>query len=308
MPRSGLPNYISRIVSKKHNPDGRDKNIAWLNESWEGLDWIPADVRAASKATKVSSGVLRGLKAISELATKRNIRLTSLWEPGGCLRNEVLAGATIKNGPKSKNKPPKPWHLSRSRVLLAYQSLISSPTEAGDGRILLPGPKTGADCKEEAVASKMSSLSPSPPPKQRHPSPLHDTIASTEGELREPPRGTKRRLAEDNEDESLKQLPKKSQRVAVEKVLWSISPFRIESGHPELDAALVAKNEAEKALLDLLHRNRSVAISQAERVQARRRKLEAEEAFHQVYARLHRPSQPIVAMGNIKEAFDARAI
>ncbi|KAF5540622.1 hypothetical protein FNAPI_10442 [Fusarium napiforme] len=230
MPRAGPPKYISRIVTRKYNPDGRDKHIAWLDERWEGPDWIPPDVRAVSTKPKVPGGVLRDLKAISELAMERNIRLTSLWESGS---------------------------------------------------------KTGADRKEEeardeVVTTKLSSLSLSPPTKQRHPSPLHDTIPSTEDELRDPPRGTKR-LVEDNEDELLNPSPKKSQRVTAEKVLWTISPYKIGSGHPELDAALVAKHEAGKALLDLVHGKDSMAVSQAERVQARRRKLEAEEAFHQLY-------------------------
>ncbi|KAG5787633.1 hypothetical protein H9Q69_013305 [Fusarium xylarioides] len=302
MPRPGPPKYISRIISKKHNPGGRDENIAWLNERWEGLDWIPADVQAVLEKAKIGRNVLRGLKAISELAMEKNIRLTSLWEPGGCLRDVVQAGATTKNGPKSRNKPPKPWPLSKNLVLLAYQSLTSTPAEVGDDSISSPGSKKGADCKEEApkdeaVASQLRSLSLSPPTKQRHPSPVHDT--STEHELRDPPRGTKR-LVEDNEEELLNPPPKKSQRVAVKKALWSTSPYQMGNGHPELDAALAAKDEAEKALLDLVHRNGSMAVSQAQKVQTRLRKLEAEETFHQLYARLHRPSQPLVGTGNVK--------
>ncbi|KAF5638030.1 hypothetical protein F52700_4734 [Fusarium sp. NRRL 52700] len=286
MPQSGTPKHISSIVSRKRNPDDRDKNIAWLNEKWEGPGWIPADVRAASKKAKVPLGVLRGLKAISELAMKRNIRLASLWEPGGCLRNEVLVGATIKNGPKSRNKPPKPWPLSRDRLLLAYQFLTSFPAEVGDDSIASPGSKIGVDSEEEApkdeqVVMKLSSPSPNPQTEQRESCLLPDAIASTEHELHDQLRGTKRPM-KDNDAELLNPPTTKSQRVSLAVRLRSTT---------ELDTAIVAKRKAEKALLNLLYRKDQATVSQAERVQARLRKLKAEEAFHQAYARLHRPSR-----------------
>ncbi|KAG5761071.1 hypothetical protein H9Q72_010817 [Fusarium xylarioides] len=307
MPRPGPPKYISRIISKKHNPGGRDENIAWLNERWEGLDWIPADVQAVLEKAKIGRNVLRGLKAISELAMEKNIRLTSLWEPGGCLRDVVQAGATTKNGQEQASQTLAPFQEpSAARLpVLDFNSCRSRRRQhfiASASANTYTGSKKGADCKEEApkdeaVASQLRSLSLSPPTKQRHPSPVHDT--STEHELRDPPRGTKR-LVEDNEEELLNPPPKKSQRVAVKKALWSTSPYQMGSGHPELDAALAAKDEAEKALLDLVHRNGSMAVSQAQKVQTRLRKLEAEETFHQLYARLHRPSQPLVGTGNVK--------
>ncbi|CVK86173.1 uncharacterized protein FMAN_06462 [Fusarium mangiferae] len=325
MARRGAPRYLSRIISKKHNPDGREKNIAWLNEKWEGLDWIPADVRAGFQKGKVSASVLRGLKAISELATERNIPLISLWEPDGCLRNAVEDGATIKYGPKSKSKPPKPWPLSRNRVLLAYQSLTSSPAEVGNVRISSPGKfvihhvnevacsETGVDCKEEVpedetVGSQLSSPSPSPPAEQRQPHILHDTIASTEHELRDPSRGTKRALEDATSDSSRN----KRARVTIDEVLGNLSFDLIKTARRtmevELDTALSFKRDAGKALIDLLHRDCSVAVTQAERVQTRNRKQEADEAFRQTHERLHGPSQTLAAMSNLKKTFDAHSV
>jgi G3E family GTPase len=146
---------------------------------------------------------------------------------------------------------------------------------------------------------------------QRLPSPLNDTIASTEDELRVPPRNAKRPLEED-EDEPSTSPRNKSPRLTMDKALENLSSFQIENARrilaTELDTALSVKHDAEKALLDLLHRDGSVAVTQAERVQARHRKQEAEDTFHRVYERLHRPSQTLATMGNLKKSFDAHAI
>ncbi|KAF5687766.1 hypothetical protein FCIRC_2206 [Fusarium circinatum] len=306
----------SRILKKKQNQENEESNIAWLNETWNGPDWIPADVRAASKKAKVPRSIVRFLKAISELAIKRNVPLSSLWEPGGCIRSVVDSAVSSKNGPKSRNKPPKPGPLTKNQVLQAYNSLESSGIEKRDATSSLSGPKTGDNHSGKAAGNEVISSPSSFTPfgssaMQRYPFPCHDTVASPQDELREPQRGTKR-LVEDNEDETLNPPLSESKRVALEKALGTLSPYQIQIVHrkmtDELDTALAAKHGAEKALLDLLHGKSSMPVSQAERVQARRRKLEAEEAFNQAYGRLHRPSQLVLAMGDIKETFDARAI
>lgn len=76
----------------------------------------------------------------------------------------------------------------------------------------------------------------------------------------------------------------------------------------ELDTALSVKRDAEKALMGLLRRDCPVAVTQAERVQARNRKQEADEAFRQTNERLHGPSQTLAAMSNLKKTFDACAV
>lgn len=157
----------------------------------------------------------------------------------------------------------------------------------------------------------MSSSALDLPAEQRLPSPVHDTIASKEDELRDPLQGTKRAF-EDEEDETQDSSRNKSPRVTIDEVLGNLSSDRIEIARRimdiELETALLVKRDAGKALIDLLHRDCSVAVTQAERVQARNRKQEADEAFRQTHERLHRPSQTLAAMSNLKKTLDARSV
>ncbi|PNP76989.1 hypothetical protein FNYG_09602 [Fusarium nygamai] len=290
-----------------------EANIDWLNKQWQGPGWFPTPPLRPSKPCP---SVVRVLRNITERAMARNIPLSSLWEPGGCLRSVVDQDLAIREaGRNGRSKHPQSGRLTRKMVSHARQTLRSSTAEMGNCCSSSSGSTTGDDSEVEApeksnTVSRLSSSAFDSSPKQQLPPPLHDTAASTEDELRNSPRGMKR-LLEDNEDEALNPPMSKSQRVALEKVLGIVSPEQIEIVHrkwtAELDTVLAAKHAAEKALLDLMHGKGSKAVSEAERVQARLRKLEAEEAFNQAYQRLHRPSQFMVAMRNIKETFDARA-
>lgn len=157
----------------------------------------------------------------------------------------------------------------------------------------------------------MSSSALDLPAEQRLPSSVHDTIASKEDELRDPLQGTKRAF-EDEEDETQDSSRNKSPRVTIDEVLGNLSSDRIEIARRimdiELETALLVKRDAGKTLIDLLHRDCSVAVTQAERVQARNRKQEADEAFCQTHERLHRPSQTLAAMSHLKKTLDARSV
>jgi hypothetical protein len=178
------------------------------------------------------------------------------------------------------------------------------------------GSTTGGDSEVEELeksntVSRLSTSALDSSAEQQLPPPLRGTVASAEDELQSSPRGMKRSM-EDNEDEPLNPPMLKSQRVALEKVLGILSPEQIEIVHRQwtakLDTVLAAKNAAEKGLLDLMHGRGSRVVSEAERVQARLRKHEAEEAFNQAYQRLHRPIQLMGAVRDIKKTFDARAL
>lgn len=132
-----------------------------------------------------------------------------------------------------------------------------------------------------------------------------------EDELRDPPQVTKRAL-EDDEYKTSNSTRNTSPQVTIDEVLGKLSSDRIETARRildiELDTVLSVKRDAEQALMDILHRDYSVAVTQAERVQARNRKQEADKAFRQTDERLHGPSQTLAAVSNLKKTFDARAL
>ncbi|KAF5227583.1 hypothetical protein FANTH_14732 [Fusarium anthophilum] len=198
----------------------------------------------------------------------------------------------------------------------ASKNLRLPTAEIGNDCSSSSGSTTGNDSEVEApeksnTASRLTSSALDSSAKQRFPTPLHDPIASTEDELRHPRQGTKRAL-EDEEDMASNSPQNKSPRVTINEVLGTLSSDRIETARRitdiELDTALAIKRDAEQALMDLVHWDCSVAVTQAERVQARKRKQEADEAFRQTHERLHGPSQTLAAMSNLKKTFDARAV
>ncbi|KAF5634030.1 hypothetical protein F25303_8934 [Fusarium sp. NRRL 25303] len=288
--------------------------VAWLNQEWKGSHWLPKEF---VRQYKPCSSVVRSLKNITELAITENIPLTSLWESGGCIRNVVDQDlATRKPGLNWELKHPESARLTRKMAQRAYWDLIASVSNVENGGGSLPGSTTSDDCEVEApqkrhTASELSSSALDLPAEQRLPSPLHDTIASKEDEVQDPPQGTKRAFR-DEEDETSDSSQNKSPRVTIDEVLRNLSFDRIEIARRimdiELETALLVKKDAGKALIDLLHRDCSVAVTQAERVQARNRKQEADEAFRQTHERLHGLSQTLAAMSNLKKTFDARAV
>ncbi|KLO83004.1 uncharacterized protein FFB20_04121 [Fusarium fujikuroi] len=289
-------------------------NIDWLNKEWKGPNWFPTDLLRPSKPCR---SVVRGLKNITEEAMIKNIPLPSLWESGGYLRNVVDQDlATRKAGRNRKHKHPQSGRLTKKMVNHARKNMSSSKAEKGNDCISSPGSTTGDDSEVEApekssAASRLSSSALDSSAKQRLPSALHDTIASMEDELRDPPQVTKRAL-EDDEDKTSNSTRNTSPQVTIDEVLGKLSSDRIETARRildiELDTVLSVKRDAEQALMDMLHRDYSVAVTQAERVQARNRKQEADKAFRQTDERLHGPSQTLAAVSNLKKTFDARAL
>ncbi|RKK80516.1 hypothetical protein BFJ69_g4326 [Fusarium oxysporum] len=64
----------------------------WLTNTWGGLSWLPADVRAAlqqSYGTPVPSSYVPRLVTITRAAQVKGIDLHSLWADGGLLRKAV---------------------------------------------------------------------------------------------------------------------------------------------------------------------------------------------------------------------------
>ncbi|KAF5610186.1 uncharacterized protein FSUBG_3418 [Fusarium subglutinans] len=343
MPTAQIRNPRSEM-KKEASLKFHEANIEWLNKEWQGPDWFPAHLLKPSKPCR---SVVRGLKSITEKAMAKKIPLSSLWETGGCLRSVVDQDlATRKEGRNAKHKHSQSGRLTRKMVSRASKNLglptaeIGNDCSSSSGKLHPPdwlrppglssrdprtcrasadgnpGSTTGDDSEVEApekrnTAPRLSSSALDSSAKQRLPSPLHDTIASTEDELRHPPQGTKRPL-EDGEETTSNSPQNKSPRVTINEVLGNLSSDRIEIARRitdiELDTALAVKRDAEQALMDLVHRDCSVAVTQAERVQARRRKQEADEAFRQTHERLHGPSQTLAAMSDLKKTFDARAV
>ncbi|KAF5714791.1 hypothetical protein FMUND_7172 [Fusarium mundagurra] len=279
-----------------------EANIDWLTKQWQGPDWFPTHLLRPSKPCR---NVVRGLVNITKKAMRKKIPLSSLWESGGCLRSVVDQDlATRKASGNAKRGHPQSGRLTKNMSVLG--ALADGNTAS----------TTGDDSEVEAPekSNTVSRLGPSAfdsSAKQRLPSPLHDTVASTKDELRDPLKGRKRAL-EDEEYTNSNSPQNKIPRVTIDEVLGNLKSDRIETARRimdiELDTALSVKRDAEKALMDLLHRDCSVAVSQAERVQARNRKQEADEAFRQTHERLHGPSQTLAAMSNLKKTFDARAV
>ncbi|KAF5988748.1 hypothetical protein FBULB1_1303 [Fusarium bulbicola] len=305
-PRSEMKKEASR---KFH-----EANIEWLNKEWQGPDWFPAHLLKPSKPCR---SVVRGLKSITEKAMTKKIPLSSLWETGGCLRSVVDQDlATRKEGRNAKCKHSQSGRLTRKMVSRASKNLMLPTAEIDNERSSSSGSTAGDDSEVEApnksnTAPRLTSSALDSSAKQRLPSPRYDTIASTEYELRHPPQGTKRAL-EDEEDTTSNSPQNKSPRVTINEVLGNLSSDRIESARRitdiELDTALAVKRDADQALMDLVHRDCSVAVTQAERVQARKRKQEDDEAFRQTHERLCGPSQTLAAMSNLKKTFDTCAV
>ncbi|KAF5605858.1 hypothetical protein FPANT_1107 [Fusarium pseudoanthophilum] len=288
-------------IKKEARRQIHEANIDWLTEQWQGPDWYPTHLLWSSKPCR---SVVRGLVIITEKAMKRNIPLSSLWEPGGCLRSVVDQDlATRKASRKARAGHPQSGRLTKNMFILG----TSADGNAGSA---ISGNSEVEALEKSNTVSRLSTSAFDSSAKQQLPPPPHDTVASTEDEVQNSPRGMKRPL-EDNEDEAVNPPMSKSQRVALEKVLGILNPEQIEIVHrkwtAELDTVLAAKNAAEKGLLDLMYGKGSRAVGEAERVQARLRKREAEEAFNQAYQRLHRPIQLMEATRDIKKTFDARA-
>ncbi|KAF5987345.1 hypothetical protein FCOIX_1051 [Fusarium coicis] len=284
-----------------------EANIDWLTKQWQGPDWYPTLLRPS----KPCRSVVRGLVNISERAMARKIPLSSLWEPGGCLRSVVDQDlATRKASRKARAGHPQSGRLTKNMFVLGITMTFRASADGNTAST------TGDDSEVEApeksnTVSRLGSSAFASSAKQRLPSPLHDTFVSTKDELRDPPKGTKRALA-DEEDRNSNSPQNKIPRVTIDEVLGDLKSDRIETARRimdiELDTALVVKRDTEQALIDLLHGDYSVAVTQAEKVQARNRMQEADEAFRQTHVRLHGPSQTLAKMSNLKKTFDARAV
>ncbi|KAJ3536304.1 hypothetical protein NM208_g6773 [Fusarium decemcellulare] len=76
------------------NNDAAQSKVAFLNEAWGGEAWMPEDVRAAmfNKNKRAGNQVVVYLARITKLAQKQDISLSSLWLPGGTLRDAVDRG------------------------------------------------------------------------------------------------------------------------------------------------------------------------------------------------------------------------
>ncbi|KAL5593558.1 hypothetical protein FOBRF1_012660 [Fusarium oxysporum] len=304
-----------RMEAKKELRRETYKNrVAWLDKKWQGPHWLPKDV---VRQYKPCSSVVRCLESITELATTENIPLPSLWESGGFIRNVVDQDlATRESELNLEFKHPTFARLTKKMAKKAYRDLVISVFNVGTDSSSSSGSTTGDNCEVEApeennTVSGLSSPAFGSSTKQRLPSPLCKATASTGDEKGVPPRSAKRAL-EDDEDETSNSPRNKSPRVTIDEVLRNLSSDRIETARRimdiELDTALLVKRDAEKALMDLLRRDCPMAVTQAERVQARNRKQEADEAFRQTHERLHGPSQTLAAMSNLKKTFDSCAV
>ncbi|KAF4953541.1 hypothetical protein FGADI_5876 [Fusarium gaditjirri] len=297
---------LKKEAKKELKRETYKSKVAWLNKEWQGPHWFPRDV---TQRYKPCSSVVHFLKNITELAIRENILLHSLWESGGFIRNVVDQDLANRQHPASAR-------LTKKMANKAYRDLVASISKVGNDGGSSPGSTTRDGYKSEAPEDEAVALQPTSPSrdpliKQRLPSSFFNATTSTEDEQRVPSRKTKRPLGGE-EDEASTTPHNKNPRLTMENVLKNLSSVQIENAQRilavELDTALSAKHDAEKALLDLLHRDGSVAVSQAERVQARCRKQEAEATFHRVYGRLNRPNQTLATMANLKQSFDARAI
>ncbi|EWZ80745.1 hypothetical protein NW765_015182 [Fusarium oxysporum] len=111
----------------------------WLTNTWGGLSWLPADVRAAlqqSYGTPVPSSYVPRLVTITRAAQVKGIDLHSLWADGGLLRKALGNGGQqclyfslaqiivdeIKNGGTPvANKAP---HQSRQSSTVVYLNSV----------------------------------------------------------------------------------------------------------------------------------------------------------------------------------------
>ncbi|KAF4438506.1 hypothetical protein FACUT_4781 [Fusarium acutatum] len=317
-PEQDIEINMSKAQIKKSNSEMKKKarfriheaNIDWLNKEWQGPDWFPTHLLRPSKPCP---SVVRGLKNITEEAMTKNIPLSSLWESGGCLRSVVEQDlATRKAGRNAKHKHPQSGRLTKKMVNHARKNLSSSTAETGNDCNSTTDDDSEVEAPEKSnTVSRLSSSALNSSAKQRLQSPLHGTITSTEDEHQVSPRGAKR-PSEDEENEASNLPPSKSPRLTIDDVLGNLSSDRIETAHRiiaiEFETALAVKNDAEKTFLDLLHRDKSVAVTQTEKVQARNRKQEADELFRQVHERLYGPSRMLTTLRNLKKTFDACAL
>ncbi|KAJ4049432.1 hypothetical protein NW756_006672 [Fusarium oxysporum] len=305
---------LRKEAKKELRRETYKNRVAWLDKEWQGSHWLPKDV---VRQYKPCSSVVRCLKSITELATTENIPLPSLWESGGFIRNVVDQDlATRKSELNLELKHPTFARLTKKMAKKAYRDLVVSVSNVGNDSSSSSGSTAGDNCEVEALeennaVSRLSSPAFDSSTKQRLSYPLCKTTASTGDEKGVPPRSAKRAL-EDDDEETSSSPRNKSPRVTIDEVLGNLSSDRIETARRimdvELDTALSVKRDAEKALMDLLRCDCPMAVTQAERVQARNRKQEADEAFRQTHERLHGPSQTLAAMSNLKKTFDAYAV
>ncbi|KAK2667683.1 hypothetical protein RAB80_016874 [Fusarium oxysporum f. sp. vasinfectum] len=273
---------LRKEAKKELRRETYKNRVAWLDKEWQGSHWLPKDVS------------------------------------GGFIRNVVDQDlATRKSELNLELKHPTFARLTKKMAKKAYRDLVVSVSNVGNDSSSSSGSTAGDNCEVEApeennAVSRLSSPAFDSSTKHRLSYPLCKTTASSTGDEKGvPPRSAKRAL-EDDDDETSSSPRNKSPRVTIDEVLGNLSSDRIETARRimdvELDTALSVKRDAEKALMDLLRRDCPMAVTQAERVQARNRKQEADEAFRQTHERLHGPSQTLAAMSNLKKTFDARAV
>ncbi|KAK2123762.1 hypothetical protein NOF04DRAFT_1349316 [Fusarium oxysporum II5] len=292
--RKDFKKLVSEVKKELRREIDEDR-IAWLDKEWQGPNWLPADVVRPHKPCR---SVVRCLKNITELAIMGEIALSSLWEPGGFIR--------------SVHKHPNFTRLTKKMVMQAHKNMVSSMCGAGNDSSSSLGSAIEDDfSQKETINSQLSSPSFGSSTEQQVPSPHYETAASTEDDNRVSPRTAKQAL-EDDADEPWDSPRNKSPRLTINEVLGNLSSDRIETARLlmgiELDTAFSVKRDAKRALMDLLRHDCSVAGNQAEIVQARNRKQQADEAILQTHERLHGPSQTLAAMSNLKRTFDARAV
>jgi hypothetical protein len=74
-------NCIARSKKMRHALNRRSASIAFLNEQWNGPDWLPPDIRAGLASVNLShpaDAVVRSLREITDILLEQHIPLQSV--------------------------------------------------------------------------------------------------------------------------------------------------------------------------------------------------------------------------------------
>ncbi|KAM0437867.1 hypothetical protein ACHAPT_002232 [Fusarium lateritium] len=103
----------------------REENTVWLEQAWEGPNWLPPDVRQALIEygfPQPAVDVVKHMRSITEWAQTQGVDLDSLWKDGGALREAVNADV-VKKKQRRRQEGPAPPHLSAAIAKSALEEL-----------------------------------------------------------------------------------------------------------------------------------------------------------------------------------------
>ncbi|KAI8710942.1 hypothetical protein NCS52_01523100 [Fusarium sp. LHS14.1] len=90
--RSALPIAEARMAKRKRKAERFEKIAEELDKAWAGPGWLPPDVRSKCVLGAPSGVVITSMAKITNLARGHGKALSSLWAPGGLLREIVDDG------------------------------------------------------------------------------------------------------------------------------------------------------------------------------------------------------------------------